>query len=303
MRRNSLLVVFLMFCLCACGAKSPSVSTVTPTPEPVVQTEIPVTEAAPEVTPEDPENSDLQEADLSGSEAVLAELSRIGEQMESGVAYIVQDDEGNTVWKAPLAGIEEFRVPDYMLDAHGGIRAAGGTEFTPGTGIVFLDVFYYSLTEHEYYESLEKLTEAENDTENIDETYGVSRRYLEIEDTLDRHRYPLFTIFGVGADQDEQTILDAERQELKSYNTFTDEEIEEALGWQTFTKIGEAEDYSFYFVQTGISRKDLELLKEDGAAFRAEYESLYGAMKQIVPNFTFTRPIGVEDKPSGETGL
>ena len=302
MKRNVLIVVLMLLCLCACGKKKQPAPTALPTIT-VMDPTAESTETVEEPAIETSQNSDDKVPVNEIASKVIRELQAVGEQMDDSSAFIVLDTAGKSVWKAPLAGIEEFTVPDFMLDAHGGIRAIGGTESIPGTGIVSLDVYYYSLTQNEYYDLLTTMAQHANDTDDIDEDFGISRKYIEDSRELNSHRHPIFSIYGIGENRGEAEIIAAEKAEYASYGISTDEEIEALTGNRTFTKIGNAEDYNFYYVQSAMNQEDIQGLEADGAQYKAEYESLFNAMEQIAPHFTFARPIGIQELVKEGTGL
>ena len=209
---------------------------------------------------------------------------------------------GKSVWKFPLAGLE-FQVPDFIKDAHGGIRAMGGREKISGTGIVSMDVVYFSMTESEYYDLVKKLADYSNDTEDIDEFFGLSRRFMETSQAINRHRHPLFSIMGIGNNGGPEEILAAEKKESMQTGLWTEEELDAEQKNLTFSKIGSFEDYNFFYVQKPMDEEDLEHTAADGDVYKTEYQALFNAKDQVVPNFTFSRPVGIQDLVSEGTGL
>ena len=273
MKRYILMTVIIILLLCACGSNQKAAPTAEPT---AVPTEIPA--AVPAEAAE--ENAD--EEKLTAHDEIsntLTELEKAGERMDSSTAFIVLDTAGKSVWKVPLAGLE-FQVPDFIKDAHGGIRAMGGREKISGTGIVSMDVVYYSMTESEYYDLVKKLADYSDDTEDIDEFFGLSHRFMETSQAINRHRHPLFSIMGIGNNQGPEEILAAEKEEIMQTGLWTEEELDAEQKNRTFSKIGSFEDYNFFFVETLFNSKD-----------------------QIVPNFTFSRPVGIQELISEGTGL
>ena len=296
MKRSLLLTVIGILMLCACGSNQKSVPTVEPT---AVPTEIPA--PVPTETAEENAGEDKLTA-IEEVSSVINELEKVGERMETSKAYIVLDTAGKSVWKVPLAGLE-FQVPDFIKDAHGGIRAMNGSESISGTGIVSMDVVYFSMTEPEYYDLVKKLADYADDTEDIDETFGISKRYMETVQKINGHRHPLFSIMGIGNNQGADEILAAERKDFLEGGYITEEELDALPENRTFTKIGSAEDYNFFFVQEPMDEQQLARAAADGDAYKAEYETLYNAKDQIIPHFTFSRPIGLQELVSEGTGL
>lgn len=287
MKKHLILTLILIMGLCACGTKQQPAPTAAPTAEP---TAVP-TEAPAAVPDEKTEESVLPTEETAG-----------GERMMVSDAYIVLDTAGKSVWKVPLAGLE-FEVPDFMQDAHGGIRAMQGHETIPGTGIVELDVIYLSMTEREYYDLAKKLADYADDTENIDETFGLSTRYLETAHEFGQRRYPLFAIIGIGDNRGVDEILAAERKYLEEYYTDAGIDPEAEPDNRIFTPIGSAEDYNFFYVQEPMEEERLARIAAYGEQYKAEYQSLFNAKNQIIPNFTFSRPIGIRDLVAEGTGL
>ena len=296
MKRSILLISIFILLLCACGTNQKAAPTAEPT---AVPTEI------PEVTPTDVTHENTGEEKLTAYEEanrVLTELGKVGEQMDASEAFIVLDTAGKSVWKVPLAGLE-FQVPDFIKNAKGGIRAFDGNEKIPGTGIVSMDVVYYSMTESEYYDLTKKLADYIDDTEEIDETFGLSKRYMETVSELNGHRYPLFSIMGIGNNRGSEDIIAAERKDYLEGGYITEEELDAQTEERTFTKVGSAEDYNFFFVQNPMDERDLAHAAADGEAYKTEYETLFNSRAQIVQNFTFSRPIGLQDLVKEGTGL
>ena len=52
-----------------------------------------------------------------------------------------------------------------------------------------------------------------------------------------------------------------------------------------------------------MNEEDLVKIAADGDQYKAEYENLYSSRDQIVPNFTFSRPIGIQELVAEGTGL
>lgn len=296
-----MLIMFALF-LCACGTGRKMDPTAVPTQVPTEAPAAAPDDTAPEsAVPAEQAATDEPQSAVKQAENAIMELDAVGERMESGSAYIVLDTAGKSVWKVPLAGME-FQVPDFIKDAHGGIRAMDGCEIIHGTGIVGLTVSYYSMTEAEYYDLLKKMADYADDTENIDEIFGLSVRYMDTAKELGSHRHPLFSILGIGNDQGADEILAAEKKDMLESGLYSAEELD-APDNRTFTKIGSAEDYNFFYVQEPMNEEDLVKIAADGDQYKAEYENLYNSRDQIVPNFTFSRPIGIQELVAEGTGL
>ena len=296
MKRSILLFVIITLLISACGSNQKAVPTIEPT---AAATEVPTAE------PTETAEENAGEENLTANQKVynaITELEEIGERMQTSKAYIVVDTAGKSVWKVPLAGLE-FQVPDFMKDAHGGIRALNGSESISGTGIVSLDVVYFSMTESEYYDLVKQLADYADDTEDIDETFGLSKRYMETVQKINSHRHPLFSIMGIGNNRGPEDILAAERKDYLEGGFVTEEELDAEPERRTFTKIGSAGDYNFFYVQEPMDEQHLERAAADGDVYKAEYEALFHSKDQIVPNFTFSRPIGLQEMVETGTGI
>ena len=105
--------------LCACGAKTQPAQTAAPTAAP---TEAPAAETPSEAEPEE------KAMDPNNPGSVLNYYAARGSEMYGSYAFMQLDTEGKKTWTAPLAGIQEFKVPDTFLNAQGGVRASGGKE-------------------------------------------------------------------------------------------------------------------------------------------------------------------------------
>ena len=300
MKKCILLTMILILVLCACGSNQKAVPTAEPTAgSTAVSTEVPAAAHA------EAAEANAGEEKLTAHDEIfntLTELEKIGERMQTSKAYIVLDTAGKSVWKVPLAGLE-FRVPDFIKDAHGGIRAMNGSESISGTGIVSLDVVYFSMTESEYYDLVKKLADYADDTEDIDETFGLSKRYMETSQAINRHRHPLFSIMGIGNNRGPEEILAAEKKEKMQTGLWSEDELDAEQKNKTFSKIGSFEDYNFFFVQEPVDEQELASAAADGDVYKTEYETLFNAKDQIVPNFTFSRPVGIQDLVAEGTGL
>ena len=134
MKRLFVLVCFVMvMSLCACGTKPQPTPTAAPTAAP--------TEALEETGAEE----ETFNPDNPGS--VLDYYEAHGTEIFGSYAFMQLDTEGKKTWTAPLAGIQEFKVPEAFLNAKGGVRASGGKELFPGTGIVSFNIVYLPFAE------------------------------------------------------------------------------------------------------------------------------------------------------------
>ena len=140
-----------MLCLCACSTKTQPAPTAAPTavPTEAAPTEEPAKEEPAAET--NPETEAIPESyDPEKFSSVYDYYDARGENIFGSYAFIQLDTEGKKTWTAPMAGVQEFKVPDTFLEAKGGIRASGGKELFNGSGVVTLDVMYLPFTEAEY---------------------------------------------------------------------------------------------------------------------------------------------------------
>ncbi len=84
---------------------------------------------------------------------------------------------------------------------------------------------------------------------------------------------------------------------------WSEDELDAEQKNKTFSKIGSFEDYNFFFVQEPVDEQELASAAADGDVYKTEYETLFNAKDQIVPNFTFSRPVGIQDLVAEGTGL
>ena len=210
------------------------------------------------------------------------------EIMIDAQAYITLNTAGQKIWRAPLAGISEFKVPEEWLNAAGGIRATGGTEIETAVGITELQFYYLPYDESTYQNLREKLETAPDDD------------YWDIVADYQNSLVPMFSIVGIGENRDEAAIKEGVKELYLGYEV--DAETIDALlsGWK-FTKLGSADDFNFFFVVD--ENQDLGALEGKDEIFTKEYEEFTADISKYIPNFTLIRPLGLAEEVEAGTGI
>ena len=289
MKRLYILVtVMVVLSLCACGAKTQPAPTAAPTAAP---TEAPVAETPSEAEPEE------KAMDPNNPGSVLNYYAARGSEMYGSYAFMQLDTEGKKTWTAPLAGIQEFKVPDAFLNAKGGVRASGGKELFYGTGIVSLDVAYLPFTEAEYDAYIDWIGEYIKAHE--DPTDEDKIEYAKKVDEYNSNAYHLFSVFGIDNNGTAEDLKTALEQNYRKQGA-PEDQLREYLDKIELFEAGGAENYKFYLLR--YQRKSADF-KETQADYREEYDALFDAVESYAANFTFMRPLALAQLVAEGTGL
>lgn len=289
MKRLYILVtVMVVLSLCACGAKTQPAPTAAPT---AVPTEAPAAETPSEAEPEE------KAMDPNNPGSVLNYYAARGSEMYGSYAFMQLDTEGKKTWTAPLAGIQEFKVPDAFLNAKGGVRASGGKELFYGTGIVSLDIAYLPFTEAEYDAYIDWIGEFIKAHE--DPTDEDKIEYAKKVDEYNSNAYHLFSVFGIDNNGTAEDLKTALEQNYRKQGA-PEDQLREYLDKIEIFEAGGAENYKFYLIR--YERKSADF-KETQADYREEYDALFDAVESYAANFTFMRPLALAQLVAEGTGL
>jgi thiol-disulfide isomerase/thioredoxin len=214
------------------------------------------------------------------------------EIMFESESYITLDTEGKTIWRAPFAGIVEFKVPEEWINAEGGIRAIGGTESVENSGIVDLEVNYIVSEESTYHELTELIEGALN--EENDDDWG------DLYDEWGSMMTNLFTVYGISENRDEAGLREGLKKQYMGYGV-DEETVNALLDQMVLTKAGSAEDFNFFFSQN--KDEDKSALADADEVFVKEYEDFSSNISKYIPNFTFARPMGLTEFVDAGTGI
>ena len=214
------------------------------------------------------------------------------EIMFESESYITLDTEGKTIWRAPFAGIVEFKVPEEWINAKGGIRAIGGTESVENSGIVDLEVNYIVSEESTYHE-LTKLIDEALDEENDDDWENLYSEWGSMMTNL-------FTVYGISENRDEAGLREGLKKQYMGYGV-DEETVNALLDQMVLTKVGSAEDFNFFFSQN--KDEDKSALADADEIFVKEYEDFSSDISKYIPNFTFARPMGLTEFVDAGTGI
>ena len=283
-----LVTVMVVLSLCACGAKTQPAPTAAPTAAP---TEAPAAEPPAEAEPEE------KAMDPNNPGSVLNYYAARGSEMYGSYAFMQLDTEGKKTWTAPLAGIQEFKVPDAFLNAKGGVRASGGKELFYGTGIVSLDVAYLPFTEAEYDAYIDWIGEYIKAHE--DPTDEDKIEYAKKVDEYNSNAYHLFSVFGIDNNGTAEDLKTALEQNYRKQGA-PEDQLREYLNKIELFEAGGAENYKFYLLR--YQRKSTDF-KETQADYREEYDALFDAVESYAANFTFMRPLALAQLVAEGTGL
>ena len=289
MKRLYILVsVMVVLSLCACGAKTQPTPTAAPTAAP---TEAPAAETPAEAEPEE------KAMDPNNPGSVLNYYAARGSEMYGSYAFMQLDTEGKKTWTAPLAGIQEFKVPDTFLNAKGGVRASGGKELFYGTGIVSLDVAYLPFTETEYDAYVDWIGEFIKAHENPTDEDKIE--YAKKVDEYNSNAYHLFSVLGIDNNGTAEDLKTALEQNFRKQGA-PDNKLREYLNKIEIFEAGGAENYKFYLMR--YERKSADF-KKTQADYREEYDALFDAVDSYAANFTFMRPLALAQLVAEGTGL
>ena len=229
--------------------------------------------------------------------SVLNYYASHGTEMYGSYAFMQLDTDGKKTWTAPLAGIQECKVPETFLNAKGGVRASGGKELFYGTGIVSLDVGYLPFTEAEYDAFVDWIGEYIKAHENPTDEDKIE--YAKKVDEYNSNAYHLFSVFGIDNNGTAEDLKTALEQNFRKQGA-PDDKLREYLNKIEIFEAGGAESYKFYLMR--YERKSADF-KETQADYREEYDALFDAVDSYAANFTFMRPLALAQLVAEGTGL
>lgn len=287
-----LVYIVIVLSLCACGAKTQPTPTAAPTAAP---TEVPAEETPAEAEPKEESVPDTFDPSNPGS--VLNYYGARGSEMYGSYAFVQLDTEGKKTWTAPLAGIQEFKVPDTFLNAKGGIRASGGKELFYGTGVVSMDVGYLPFTEAEYDAFVDWIGEFIREHEDPTDEDKIT--YAKKVDEYNSNAYHLFTVIGIDNNGTAEDLKTALEQNFRKQGA-PEDQLREYIDTIEIFEAGSAENYKFYLIR--YERKSADF-KETQADYKDEYDALYDAVESYAANFTFMRPLALAQLVAEGTGL
>ena len=214
------------------------------------------------------------------------------EIMFESESYITLDTKGKKIWRAPFAGIAEFKVPDEWINAKGGIRAINGTELEEGKGIVELGVNYIVSDEPAYHQ----LTKLINEAWDGENDYDPDELYDKWGSLLTN----LFTIYGISENRDEAGLKTA-LKDLYVEMGYDAETAQAVIDQMSLIKLGSAEDFNFFLSQN--SDEDRSALENADEDYIKEFEAFSSDPGKYAPNFTFARPMGLTEIVEAGTGI
>ena len=214
------------------------------------------------------------------------------EIMFESESYITLNTEGKKIWRAPFAGIAEFKVPEEWINAKGGIRAIGGTESEEGSGIVELNINYIVSDEPSYHALTGLIADAL--------VAGKGTVAEELYDLWGSLLTGLFTVYGISDNRDETGLRDGLKKQYIDYG-YEEETVNALVDQMVFTKAGSADDFNFFFAQN--KEEDISALEGADADYVKEYEEFSSDISKYIPNFTFARPMGLTEIVEAGTGV
>ena len=202
--------------------------------------------------------------------------------------YVFNKDK---TWSAPFAGLLRFELPDSWKKAKGTIKATGGSESIPGSGLAAVDILYFSMPESDYTTLLNNIA-LYSYYAQTDATALV--KYNNAANTYTSNMAQLCSIYALSGNASEQELRDRIRDIFMKYGRVDKETAEERVSSYTVIPAGTSADFSFYIVQT---ENDSGNAFTDGRneEYRKEFENLHTNIKEIIPKLTFARPLGLTE--------
>ena len=185
--------------------------------------------------------------------------------------YVFDKDK---TWSAPFAGLLRFELPDSWKKAKGTIKATGGSESIPGSGLAAVDILYFSMPESEYTTLLNNIAlysyYAQTDSSAL-------VKYNNAANTYTSNMAQLSSIYALSGNASEQELRDRIRDIFIKYGRVDEKTAEERVSSYTVIPAGTSADFSFYIVQT---ENDSGNAFTDGRneEYRKEFEKLCAAV-------------------------
>ena len=194
-------------------------------------------------------------------------------------------------WSAPFAGLRRYDLPNSWKKAKGTIKATGGSESVPGSGLASVDILYLTMTEEEYSSLITQISLYAYYAQT-DATALV--RYNSAVNTYSANLAQLCSIYALSGNASEQELRDRIKEIFMKYGGISEADAEKRVSSYTVIPAGTSADFSFYIVQTE---------NDSGNAFaggrneeyRKEYDALHKNIKEIIPKISFARPLGLTE--------
>lgn len=199
--------------------------------------------------------------------------------------------EKEKTWSAPFAGLQRFDLPNSWKNAKGTIKATGGSESIPGSGLASVDILYHTMPEKEYTSLLNQISMYSYSAQSDPSAF---MKYNNAANTYTANMAQLCSIYAISGSASEQELRDKIRDIFIKYGGASQKDAEERVAAYTVFPAGSSADFNFYIVQN---------VKDSGNAFtggkneeyRKEYETLHENIKEIIPKITFARPLGLTE--------
>ncbi|MBQ4514464.1 MAG: TlpA family protein disulfide reductase [Anaerolineaceae bacterium] len=199
--------------------------------------------------------------------------------------------EKEKTWSAPFAGLQRFDLPNSWKNTKGTIKATGGSESIPGSGLASVDILYHTMPEKEYTSLLNQISMYSYSAQSDPSAF---MKYNNAANTYTANMAQLCSIYAISGSASEQELRDRIRDIFIKYGEASQKDAEKRVAAYTVFPAGSSADFNFYIVQT---------VKDSGNAFtggkneeyRKEYETLHENIKEILPKITFARPLGLTE--------
>ncbi len=202
-------------------------------------------------------------------------------------------------WSAPFAGLKRFDLPNSWKNAKGTIKASGGSESVPGSGLTSVDILYLTMTDEEYSSLVSQISlysrYARTDT-------AALLKYNSAVNTYSANLAQLCSIYALSGNASEQELRDRIKDIFTKYGGVDEASAQQRVSAYKVIPAGTSADFSFYIVQT---ENDSGKALSDGRneEYRKEYEKLHENIKEIIPKISFARPLGLTEVKLDEAGL
>ena len=210
--------------------------------------------------------------------------------------YVFEKDK---TWSAPFAGLLRFDFPNSWKKASGTIKATGGSENIPGSGLSAIDILYFTMPAAEYDKLIREIAMysvyAQTDTNALLGYNAAARKYTSSMTQLG-------SIYAFSRNAPEDDARSRLKEIYTKYGGSSAEEADALVDAYTIIPAGSAADYNFFIVQTD---KDAGNAFTDGnnIKYKEEYERLHENIKEIIPGLTFARPMGITELKLSDDGL
>ena len=207
--------------------------------------------------------------------------------------------EKKNTWSAPFAGIGRFDLPQSWSGAKGTLKATGGSESIPGTGLTETNILYFAMSDPDYDSLVNQLATYSYMAQTNPNAYAV---YSRLAETYQASLAQVCSIYGVSGNADEDGLRDRISEIFIKYGGMDEDAVRQKVASFTVIPAGSVNDFSFFIVQKEDDPGNA-FTAEKNKEFQKEFEKLSQNIREIIPSMAFERPAGLTELNVSNDGI